>query len=100
MTAVPSSAAGEPFTDPRSSLATRNNVFPSRPNVLTARILLHLVSDAPASLEALDIKEPVVKQVLDCCSVFDNPSVARPAREARELLKELHDETLDTLLAA
>lgn len=78
----------------------RNNVFPSRPNVLTAQILLHLVSDASASLEALNIKEPVVKQVLDCCSVFDNPSVARPARETRELLKELHDELLDALLAA
>lgn len=62
-------------------------------------VLLHLVAEVPSVLEALDIKAPVVKQVLDCCSVFDNPSVARPARETRELLKEMHDETLDALLA-
>lgn len=62
-------------------------------------VLFRLVSEVPSLLQALDIHAPVVKQVLDCASVFDNPSVARPARETRDLLKGMHDETLDALLS-
>jgi hypothetical protein len=44
------------------------------------------------------MKVQIVKKVLASCAVVDNPSVGRPAREAREAFRAMGDEAVLALL--
>ncbi|CDZ97184.1 Protein containing adaptin N-terminal region [Phaffia rhodozyma] len=74
-------------------------IFPSPPSPVSSQVILALANTVPTIFETLDVREQVVKKLLSSIAVFDNPSIARPAREARDVLKGLGDEVINSALA-
>ena len=75
--------------DVRMILESR--VIPSKPSVLSSNVVLAILELAPGTFEELGVTEGVVGKTLKSCAVIDNPSVGRPAREARELFRKMGD---------
>lgn len=71
--------------DVRTIIETR--IIPSKPSILSSLTVLAILELAPETFETLGNTKGVVKKTLASCAVIDNPSVGRPAREAREIFR-------------
>jgi hypothetical protein len=71
------------------------------PTPMVSVTILAILEEAPDAFYALQCVEPVVRKVM-ASVVVDQPATARPAREARELLrvtgKYEHDEEVQALV--
>lgn len=56
---------------------------------LSSITIREIIESAPQAFYDLGLEAQVVARVLKHCEPMNSPSVARPAREARELLKEV-----------
>jgi hypothetical protein len=71
------------------------------PSVLSSQCILATVSNEDLSgenaFQQLGVLRSVAQKILESTS-SDRPAVARPAREARELIKQMGDESTQGLL--
>lgn len=61
------------------------HILRAGPSVLTSHVIRTCLSEVPDLFYTLSCVSPIVKKVNAC--IGENPSISRPAREAKELLK-------------
>lgn len=70
----------------------------TQPSILSSQIILVVISSddelgSPNLFQKLNVMRRVAQKVLES-STSDKPFIARPAREARDIIKQLDDDAL------
>jgi len=78
----------------------QTHLIEAGPSMLTSHIIKSCVEDAPELFYTLSCVPAILKKIQLC--IAENPSISRPAREAKELMKTTHpyanDDNIQSLL--
>jgi hypothetical protein len=61
------------------------HILRAGPSILSSHIMRTCIADAPDLFYTLECVSPIVKKINAC--IGENPSISRPGREAKDLMK-------------